>query len=225
MHVAWVYAFRFLRVSLSLELSTHQDTLAALSHLKIISSLAVEHGDRAILAIAKIMETMIHMQQSNGAEAFEQAQRSLAEARSCQLDPLVGSLPQLSALMQFLDLCSTLQKFDPSQAMSKIKVMQTTLESVPGGNLWTEDGFFTIPTRQIDYLSTKPTSGIVRNMPDGSLGLMFNWLPGGDVYLLGFLLGGIASTHKNTTDGQKAEQMLKEGLRTLESRFFFLIIP
>lgn len=218
--MAWVYAFRFLRASLSLELSTHQDTLSALSHLKITSSLAADNGDKAIVAVAKIMETMIHMQQSNSTEAFEQSQRSLAEARSCQMDPSVGSLPQLSALMQFLDLCSTLQKFDPSQAISKMKLMQASLESVPGGNLWAEDGTFVIPIHQTDHSSSKSNSGIIRSISDGSLGLTFNWLPREDVYLLGFLLSGIALTHRNTTDGQKAEQMLKEGLRTLDSRSF-----
>lgn len=217
--MAWVYAFRFLRVSLSLELSTHQDALSALSHLKSISSLAAEHGDKAILAIAKIIETMIHMQQSNSIEAFEQAQRSLAEARSCQLNPLVASLPQLSALMQLLDLCSTLQNFDPFQAITKVETLQSTLESISDSGAWNEDGSFAIPIHQVMNSSAKSTSGIVRDLSDTSLGLMFNWLPGDDVYLLGFLFSGITLTHKNTTNGQKAEKMLWEGLRTLDSKF------
>lgn len=205
---------------MSLELSTHQDALSALGHLRSIYSLATEYSDKAILAIAKLIETMIHMQQSNSTEAFEQAQRSLAEARSCQFDSLVASLPQLSALMQFLDVCSTLQNFDPSQAISKMKAMQATLESVPGNISWTEDGSFVIPIHQTGYSSIVSTYGIIRNLPNAGLGLVFNWLPGGDVYLLGFLLSGVALTHKNTADGQKAEQMLREGLRTLDSKSF-----
>lgn len=213
-HVAWVYAFRFLRVSLSFELSTHQDTLSAFTHLKRISAIAKYYGDKAVIAIASTIEAMAHLRQSNSNEDIEQAQRSLADARSCQLDPLVASLPQLAALMQFIDLCSTLRKFDPNQAVSKMQAMQSILEPFFEASS-TENGVFAIPICRSPYSSSGSTGGVIQNLSDGGLGLMFNWLPGEDIYLLGFLLSGIALAH----DNQRAEKMFREGLKTRESKY------
>jgi hypothetical protein len=162
---------------------------------------------------------MTNLQQSNSSESIEQAQRSLATARSCQLDPTVGSLPQFGALMQFVDLCSALQNFDPAQASSKIQAMQAILETVPDSNIWTPDGSFAIPIRRPEISVANLTNGVVRPLPDGTVVLMFNWMPRQDIYALCCLLSGIALSHRNTIDGQKAEQMLREGLRTLDSQY------
>ena len=217
--MAWVYAFRFLRVSLSLELSTHQDTASALGQLKIISTLSNQYGEKPVFAIAATIEAMISLEQFNSAEGFEQAQRSLAAARSSQLDPIVGSIPQFGALMQFVDLCSALQNFDPAQATSRIQAMQAIIETSSDDDVWTSDGSFAIPIRRPGLSTTSTNSGIVRSLPDGSVGLMFNWMPRQDAYTLCFLLSGIALSHRNTTDGQKSEQMFREGLRHLESAY------
>lgn len=160
---------------------------------------------------------MTSLQQSTSSESNEQAQRSLAAARSCQLDPTVSSLPQFGALMQFVDLCSALQNFDPAQAASRIQAMQAITETSQEDNTWIPDGSFAIPIRHPGLSVANTTSGIVRNLPDGSIVLMFNWMRKQDVHTLCFLLSGIAFSHRNTIDGQKAEQMLREGLRYLDS--------
>lgn len=203
---------------LALELSTHLDTLSAISHLRIVSDLSNRHGDKAILTMATTLEAMTHLRQSNSTENIEQAQRALAVARSQQLDPAVASLPQLATLMQFVDLCSTLQRLDPAQAVSKMHALQTTLEALPEGHSSTEEGSFAISIAHAGLSATKPSIGVVRSMSDGSTELIFNWLPREDIYTLGCLLSGIAITHRNTTDGLKAEQMLKEGLRSQDSQ-------
>jgi hypothetical protein len=188
-----------------------------MGQLKLISSLSNQHGEKAILATAATIEAMTSLQQSNSPDSIEHAQSSLATARSYQLDPIVGSLPQFVALLQFVDLCSALQNFDPAQAASRIQAMQAILETAPDSSIWTPEGCFAIPIRRPGLPAANSTSGVVRNLPDGTVVLMFNWMPRQDIYALCFLLSGIALSHRNTTDGQKAEQMLREGLRYLDS--------
>lgn len=168
--------------------------------------------------MATTLEAMTHLRQSNSTENIEQAQRALAVARSQQLDPAVASLPQLATLMQCVDLCSTLQRLDPAQAMSKMHALQTTLEALPEGQSLIEEGSFAISIAHTGFSATKTSIGVVRSMSDGRTELVFNWLPKEDMYALGCLLSGIAITHRNTTDGQKAEQMLREGLRSQDSQ-------
>ena len=217
-HVAWAYAFRFLRVFLSISLSNHQDIISALGHLRNILAMSSTWGDQAISAIASTLEALIYLRESNSAESIEQAQCALANARSSQLDSMVGAVSQITALVQFADLCCTLEKFDPNQAVSKMHVMQATLEKVNEGHGWTEDGSFAVPIAHPAVIKPATQNGVIRSSSDGSLILLFNWMPRGDIYNLGFLLSSIAIAHKNSSDGQKAEQMLKEGIQMQESQ-------
>lgn len=209
-----------MRVSLSLELSTHQDTVSALGQLKLISFLSNQYEERSIFATAAILEAMISLQQSNSPDSYEQAQRSLAAARSCQLDPTVGSLPHLGAFMHFVDLCSALQNFDPAQAASRVQAMQAIIEAPPENGMWTPDGSFAIPIRRPGLAVTSSTGGVVRNLHGGSIFLIFNWIPRQDISMLCFLLSGVALSLRNTTDGQKAERMFREGLRHVDSQHY-----
>ena len=175
-------------------------------------------GDHAISTMASIVEALIHLGESNNAESIEQAQRALANARSSQLDPVVGAVAQLTVLIQFADLCCTLEKFDPSQAVSKMRTMQATLEKVNERHGWTEDGSFAVPIAHPAVFRSAIQSGIIQSGADGNLTLVFNWMPKEDIYNLGFLLSSMAIAHKNSSDGQKAEQMLKEGIQMQESQ-------
>lgn len=198
--------------------------MSALAHLRSISALSNRFGDKSILAVAMTIETMTHLRQPISAETVEQSQRSLAVARSCQADPSVFSHPQLAAFMQFVDLCSTLQRFDPSQATSKMQAMQGLLEKIPENNSWTKDGSFAIPIGHSDNLSANLNDGVIRRLQDGRPALIFKWLPKEDVYTLGFLLGGLTMSHRNANDGQKAEQLFREGLRSQHSQSLNLLI-
>ena len=203
---------------MSLDLSAHQDILSALNHLRSISAMSSTWGDQTVLAIASILEALVHLRQSSSAESIEQAQRALAVARSLQLDPVVGGVHQLTVLTHFADLCCTLQKFEPTQAISKMQALQIALENVNDGQAWTQDGTFIIPIAHPATFRLATQSGIIRTDADGKLMLMFNWMPKEDIYILGFLLSSIAIAHRNSSDGQKAEQMLKEGIRAQESQ-------
>ena len=215
-HVAWVYAFRFLKVSLHLELATHQDLLVALTQLKNIINLSNQHRDKSILATATTLEALICLKVSSDTEYIEQAQRALASVRSLQLDPTVGRMHQLTVLAAFADLCCHLQHFEPTQAMAKLQVMQMALKTVDESQAWTFDSAFAIPFSNSSMPSCNSRNGIIRQQDDGSLILMFSWSPKEDIYTVGYLLSGVAMAHRNSTDGQKAEHMLEEGIRRLE---------
>lgn len=223
-HIAWVYAFRFLKVSLHFELSSHQDLLLALTQLRNIATMSSDYGDKTVLAIATTLEALTCLKVSSDAESIEQAQRAIASVRSLQMDPAIGDLHQLTVLTSFVELCCHLQHFDPIQAMSKLQIMQTALTTVEESRAWTADGSFAIPIPGARMPTCKSRSGIIRNRNDGSLVLMFNWMPKEDIYTVGYLMSGVAMAHRNTTDGQKAEHMLEEGIRRLDCKNFFLIL-
>ena len=222
-HVAWVYAFRFLKVSLHLELSSHQDLVAALSQLKHVLYLSNHYGDKTVLAIATTLEALTSLKVSNDAESIEQAQRALAGVRSLQLDPKIGQMHQLAILTSFVDLCCHLQNFEPAQVLSKMHTMQNTLKNVDHNRYWTADGSFAIPIPNARMPSCKSRrAGIVRKEEDSSLVLIFNWLPREDICTVEYLLSGLAMSHRNMLDGQKSEHILEEGIRRLECASSFL---
>ena len=216
-HTAWVYAFRFLRVSQSLNLSSHQDVFSAFGQLRSISTLADQVGDKAVLATASTLEALLHLRESSSAESIEQAQRALALARSLQNSPAVGQLSQLAILISFIDLACTLQHFDPSQAVTKMQAMQASLEHPD--DTWREDGVLWISVRSQDASQAPGGSGVVRRDSKGSLSIKLSWSPWANIYALGYLFSSMAIAHRNTSDGLRSEQMLKEGLRCLDSKF------
>ncbi|KAL9587595.1 MAG: hypothetical protein Q9212_000172 [Teloschistes hypoglaucus] len=212
-HSAWVYGFRFLKSSLFLRTSSHQDVLSAHAQLKNISALADTLGDKAIHALSSTLEALIHLRESSSIESLEQAQRALAIARSLQFDPKVGRMSQIVVLTNIVDLCCSLQHFDPSQAVSKMQAMQTSLETQ--NDAWQADGSLLVPVHSQTASRSPNGSGIVRGDISGSLLVNFSWTPQNDIYALGYMLSSLAIAHRNTSDGLRSDQMLKEGLRCL----------
>ncbi|KAL9116533.1 MAG: hypothetical protein Q9187_006938 [Circinaria calcarea] len=226
-HVAWVYAFRFLRASLSLQMSLHQETLIAMSHLKAITTLSGGRGDLAVSVTAWIIEALIHLHQSNSVESIEQAQHALAAARSSQLNPAAQEVPQLAAMTHFVDLCCSLQKNDPLQALPKMQAMQATLDQRISDKQWNDDGLYSIPISRESAMTLQGNGspvGVVRVDSDQNTALVLNWLPREDIYALGYLLSGAVVIHRNAMDGQKSEQYLKEAQRLLEGMFSLAVL-
>ena len=217
-HVAWVYAFRFLKVSLHLELAKHQDTLSALSQLRHIINISSSLGDKTILAIATLMEALTCLRETSDADNIEQAQRSLAAVRSLQLDRRIGELHQVGVLASIVDLCCHIQRAEPGQALAKMHIMQNAMKDINDNKFWAADGSFMIPFSNARMPSCHSQTGIVRKSEDGSLNLMFRWMPKDEIYNMGYLLSGIAMMHRNAQDGRKSEQMLEEGIKRMKCR-------
>ena len=217
-HVAWNYAFRFLRITLSLASSSHHDILAAIHHLQKLSALASRQADKAIRVFAAVVEALVHLQFASS-ESLEQAQRALAIARSHQLEQQVAGIPQLNVLIRFVDLCCSLQDANTEQAMAKMESMQAMMDQMVKDPKWTTEGSFAIPLSQATsgILQTPSGGGIMRSKGGGNV-LMMDWLPKKDVYSIGYLLSAAARSHRNATDGHKAERLLLEGLSMTRGR-------
>ena len=214
-HTAWIFAMRFLKISLHLKSSSQQDIHSAFSQTKSISGLADHLGEKSVLALASTMDAAIHLQESGSAESIEQARCSLATARGLLFDPKVQQIPPVVLLMNIVDVCCSLQNSDPAQVATKVQAMQNVMDSRNGA--WQEDGLFLLPVVTQDASRCPYGSGIVQRDAQGSIAFMLNWAPQPEINALGYLLSGIANSHRNALDGFKSEQMFKEGLRCLDS--------
>jgi hypothetical protein len=185
--------------------------MVAITNIKTISSSASARGHRVIFVLCAILEALIHLQ-SSSAECIEQAQRALASARSFQLNQQVLEIPQISALIQLIDLSCSLQLLDISQATKKAEDMRPMLEQILKDSRWRDDGSFTVPVgNQAKSSSSESTNHFTDNQESHNR-LVFNWLPRQQVYALGYLLNGITFSPLNAQNGLKAEKYLKEGL-------------
>ncbi|KAK5019299.1 hypothetical protein LTR60_001168 [Cryomyces antarcticus] len=216
-YIAWVYAFRFLRATLSLQVSSHPETLSALQHLRSISSLAESRGDRAIRVTSAALEAMAHLR-AMGSDSIELAQRAIASARSYQLDPSMHQLPQITALLDCLDLACSLQQFSPEQAATKLQAMQFVMDRVNKDDRWNADGTFSIPIQtNTPSQLTASTGGIFQRNDDGEA-LTLCWLRRSELYTLGYFLSGVATMHRVAAD-VKSEKYLTEGLKCTHDNF------
>ncbi|KAL6719632.1 hypothetical protein ACLMJK_001553 [Lecanora helva] len=215
-HIAWVYAFRFLQISLHLRLSTHQDVQSALNQLKQVAMVSNDLGDKPVLAVATIIEAMTYVREWTDEESIEQAQMALAGVRKLQFDSEIAKLHQLHVLTSIVDLCCSLHCFDPAQASAKVQAMQAAMKNVDSSRSWAADGSFVIPIKSERISSCNTQQGILRKEHDGSLALTFNWMSKDDAYCLGYFLSGIATAHRNTQDGHKSERMFEEGIKRMK---------
>lgn len=217
-HVAWIYAFRFLRASLHLETATRQDLTAALAQLRAISHLASEHGHKSILATATTMEALICLRVANGLEMFETVQRALATVRSLQLDPAIGDDPRLKILIAFVDISCHLQQVNINQAFQSYNNVQNLLDSANKSSEWEGNGTFIVPLSDANLPPITINEGVIRKRGDGSAVLLLNWMPKDDIYNVGYLLNGITLASKNAIDGHNSERMLLEGVKQQQGR-------
>ncbi|KAG0160493.1 hypothetical protein PDIDSM_8023 [Penicillium digitatum] len=218
-HAAWEYAFRFLRVSLSLSSPSHQDSVQALQHLHRITAMASRNGDKAVSAMAAVIESLAHLQQATNSDSIEQAQRAVAAARSHQLNDELRYIPQLTTMIQMVDICCSLLEYDVNQSGQKLKVMQSLMDETLSDSNWRPDGSFSVPLNGKSAGPSSIDTGDILQVHNGTLLLSFNWLPQHDLYALCYFLSSITLSAKNSYDGRKAEKYLEEGLRMVQSNF------
>ncbi len=220
-HVAWIYSFRFLRVSLSLDLCLPQETLAALQCLRRIASVASSRGDVAIVVTASVMEALTHVRASSSPESLQHAQSALATARSYQLHDMVTALPQLTAMIHFVDVFCGLQDFEPTQAINKMQAMHSVMAPAASDDQWRDDGCFVVPLTGAENSKRDVGSGGLGSKDErGRAVLTFKWMPRSDIYALAYLLSGSVIMHRNSWSGLKTEKYLREGLRMTQGKHF-----
>ncbi|KAL9097744.1 MAG: hypothetical protein Q9165_000070 [Trypethelium subeluteriae] len=214
-HTAWIYAFRFLRVTLSLQTFSHSEALACIQHLKAICDLA-RGSDRAIFVTSATMQAMVHLRLS-ASDSVEQAQQAIAAARSEQLDPTLQHLPQITSLLSFQDLGCVLQLHnEPDQITAKMNAMNNIMDESRPDLKWTADGSFGVPLgKHSENQTTQDTGGIFQGLSDGGYALMFCSLPRDELYCAAFLLSSLAVFHRNAGGG-KTDKFALEGLKVLK---------
>ncbi|KAG9670798.1 hypothetical protein KCU99_g5938, partial [Aureobasidium melanogenum] len=206
-HYSWVYVFRFLRVSFSLQLS-RPDLSAALQHLRRISQQAEKQRQYPILTTCSALEALVHLR-SGQADSADNFQRSLAAARTHQLNREVTDISQVATLLDCLDLCSDLVSGKPDQLFDKMNVMQKALDG--GKRNTSPDGSFCVPTADSapDDVSLD-TCGIMERAADGKRAIVFQWLRRSELFALGYIFSSLASSSRNAVD-HKSEKYLIEG--------------
>jgi hypothetical protein len=214
-----VYAFRFLRAALSLELGGHHDIMAAIDNLTKTNTLAESRGDCAILVVSHTLEAMVHLR-SLTSDNVEQTQRAVAAARTYQLQSSVKNLTQIWALLDCIDLACSLSEYHHDQQGRKAEVMQKMMDDAIGSEAWRMDGQFAVPLESSPSSLTDSTCGIFERT-NGKDHLMFSWLRSRDLWALCYLLSGIAAS-KGGVERKAAH--LTEGLKIVKGRSNHFII-
>lgn len=217
-HIAWEYAFRFLRATLSLSMPSHQDFVAAVHQLQKIADLAHRRGDQAVFAFAGVTEALAYLQNSSP-DSIVQAQRALATTRQVQLSPDFNGIPQIQVLVQYVDLCCSLQQSDIEQIGQKLSTMQQLMDHIVDDANWLDNGTIFLPLLSKSVQGIALTGGDIVQERNGRHVLTLSWLPKKDVYTVGYLLSAIATGYKNAQGDHKAELFLGEGLVLIRSNF------
>jgi len=168
-----------------------------------------------VSVISAVTEALAHLQQSTSPDSIEQAQRALAIARSHQLDDEVRDIPQISTLIQMVDISCSLLEYDINQSAQKLQIMQTLMDQKINDPHWRDDGSFSIPLNGKSVGPSSADTGDILQVENGTLVLTLNWLPQHDLYALCYFLSSVTMSAKNSHDGRKAEKYLEEGLRMI----------
>lgn len=198
-HIVWVYAFRFLKVSLALQVPGRPETSSALQQLHAIASHA-ERGDKAIYVTCCALEAMIHLR-SSAADRLEQAQRAIASARSLQLELSAKQMGSINILIDYIDVACSIQQGQPSQ--EKLTALQSKVDQ----NVKPDNGAFAVLIEKSSAPNlTFSTGGVFRKADDGRDELVFAWLPQNDFGMLAYYLSGLVVVTK-----EKGTKYLQEG--------------
>ncbi|KAF2865668.1 cohesin loading factor-domain-containing protein [Massariosphaeria phaeospora] len=201
-HIVWVYAFRFLKVSLTLQIPGRPEISSALQQLHAIAAHAKSRGDHAIFVTCSALEAMIHLRTS-GAEHLEHAQRAIAAARSLQLQTSVKQLGQIAVLIDSVDVACGIQQGQAND--KKMLALQEKVDTDRGP----EDGVFSVLIEKSTGGGlTSATGGVFRKSQDGKDELVFSWLPKADLKTLAYYLSGMTCLPED-----KGASYLQEGFK------------
>lgn len=212
--IAWVYAFRFLKVSLLLQSPDRMETIPALQQLHAISTYATKRGDTTVGFACNALEAMVHLR-SSAQDRMTEAQRAIAQARSLQLTMSAKQQGTFGTFFDVVDLACGIHQNVPDSAKSTALVQATADENDDG--LGTGDGIFTvILDRTSGGTLTSDTGGIFRKTAEGRDELMFTWLPREDIKALCFHLCALDQNvhEKSQTLAQEARSRCRDLMRS-----------
>lgn len=185
-HTAWVYALRFLKVSLALQVPGRVETVQALQQLHAILPHAERRGDRAVYVACNVLEAMVHLR-SGAADRLEQAQRAIAAARSLQLQLSAEQLGSFGTLLEIMDVVCSIHNGQPDPAKSMALI--SSVLDVKTNHFHSNTGNVTVVLeRSSGGPMTIDTGGIFQKNPDGRDELAFAWLSKDDLQMLCFYI-------------------------------------
>jgi hypothetical protein len=181
-YTVWEYAFRFLRVSLTLQLPGRVEVAKALVHLHAIRELAEYRRDRAVYIVSNILEAMVHLR-SAATDRVEQAQRAITLARKFQLQLSAEQLGSFGTLLALVDVVCSVHNGAPDNAKSAALIASAPDEET--ASLLSDTGNITLAIEQSSGGNlTTDTGGIFRKNAAGYDELVFSWLPREDLHTL-----------------------------------------
>jgi len=191
----------------------------AVQNLQAITEWAESQSDDAVRVTSATLEAMVHIL-SGTSESVEQANHAIATARSLQFQPNIReSIPQVWALLDFVDLACSLVESNSNEAKSKLAVMQKLLDELWETAAWPEGGTLYIPLGQNhDRKLTDSTNGIFEREGNGNDKLSLQWLSKRDLYAVGYAISAIATLLRGSNDS-KAHEYLIEGLKLIKADF------
>jgi hypothetical protein len=213
-HIPWVYALRFLKVSLALQTAGHPEAATALQQLNAISAHAHKYGDSAVYVASYAFQAMIHLR-IPGPDSIEQAQRAIAAARSLQLEVSASELGHVAVLINILDLACSLQQNSTSEAFEKRRIVQADVDSQGGEGEDSTSTFSVLIERSFDEKLTGMTGGIFQKDGQGRDQITFSWLSKRDLYALGYYLSGVVGFMKGEP---RTAVYLNQGIKTVRDQ-------
>lgn len=209
-HTAWLYLFRFQQAMFSLASSPLGDVHSSTSQLNKISNLARQNSDPVMLAFAAVVEALLHLS-SHNQEAVVATHTALAKARALQLNHDIEAIPQMTIIMEFIDLTTSVQEGNIVQTEQKRKILQDVLYEAISHNNWRDDGLIHIPISKRSLAGIQVSTHGHIFEKNGKYFMRFLWLLKEEAEALGFLFSADSAAHKNGHDG-KGEKYAKTGL-------------
>ena len=184
----WAITFRFLRVCLSLQSNDPSEMAANHKHL---AAMCDGHGNTDSVSVRTVAATLqaLVCVRSGASDAIDRAQRSIAGARTHQLDAEMGRLPSLPALREYLDLQCSLIHFRPAEVRRKKGAMQQRLDATAPDTRSSRQGICPVGLGlSTDITIDLDTCGILTAGEDGKMYLPLQWTCPAEVQVAGFLL-------------------------------------
>ncbi|KAF2206992.1 hypothetical protein CERZMDRAFT_71875 [Cercospora zeae-maydis SCOH1-5] len=197
----WVYAFHFLRVSFGLQIpDNHHETVSLVRYLTALSAVATRHYHVSVQIVAHTIEALVHLR-ARTSDSINLAIRAMASARMHQLTPEMQAMPQVRALLNYLDVGCSLIRFDRKVADAKVQAMQSELDNGTQGEAWNNKDACAL------YISLghcndgeleADSGGVFQQASNGEVCLAFAWLTKQQAYAVGYLMSGLSKLDGST---------------------------
>lgn len=220
-HIAWVYAFTFLKASLHLDLAVEsvQESKSAIRALNRLIALADHLGDEPVMATACTMKAWACLSLSDTPDSFEESQTSLALARKVQDKPCMHEVPHVRIMMGLADLCGHLQNYSLQQIHEKWEYVGNALDNIAEEAGWYLDGSFNLHLHSETMPSCRQRAGVIALDDRGQLRLRLHWIPKGEIYTIALMLRGLASVPRKAREQPQLEALLVDAIKKESGRF------